>query len=166
MIGRIYCIYNTVDDQVCIGSTKRSLARRWCSYRCVHKNEQGPDANWGIHKLMRKYGFDKFYYELLEEIEINDDRDLTNSEGIWQDIFIENGYKLTNRKIEGIVNRHQRSKQKGTYQRRLERNKERVNCPNCRKEMSRIWFNKGHIKICRPKPRIPISVKIKTVNIL
>ena len=95
--GRIYVIYNTVDNQECIGSTTTSLKTRWRHYRNAHNNPKcKSDYNMKICKLMREYGWDKFDVKLIEEIECVNKRELEYHEYNWMDTMEDAGYHLTN----------------------------------------------------------------------
>ena len=97
IIGKVYVIYNTVDNQEYIGSTTTSLKTRWGHYRSEHNNPKCKGTyNMKICKLMREYGWDKFDVKLIEEIECQDQRELFWHEDEWRDTMRDAGYILTN----------------------------------------------------------------------
>ncbi len=139
--GRIYAIYNTVDNQECIGSTTRTLDGRWSVYKSKHNNPNCRDYNMKICKLMREYGWDNFNIELLEEIQCEGKRELECHEYNWMDTMENEGYHLTNtirgiglsRKEYYLVNPEARQK-------KLDKQKEKIACPDCT-----MMITSGHI---------------------
>ena len=87
MKGRIYCLYYPHDEneQVYIGSTTRELKKRlWghnSKYERWKRGEQEATTNSFI--LMDKYGKDNIKIKLLEEVEVNDKKELERIEGQW-----------------------------------------------------------------------------------
>lgn len=68
----IYIIKNTVNNKVYIGQSV-NVAQRWYHHLDEAKHQR---TNCLIHKAMRKYGYDKFYYQILESgVENYDERE-------------------------------------------------------------------------------------------
>ena len=67
-ISGIYKIINTVTGDFYIGSSK-NVKRRWASHKCKSVWNECPNNPMYID--MRKYGIDKFVFEILEEVEID-----------------------------------------------------------------------------------------------
>ena len=65
-ISGIYKITNTVTGKFYIGSSK-DVKRRWAAHKCQSKWKQC--KNNQMYLDMRKYGVDKFDFEILAEIE-------------------------------------------------------------------------------------------------
>jgi hypothetical protein len=100
MKGYIYKIQPTVEHQpeeVYIGSTTKTLNERLQKHKYSYSRYlNGKDHNTSVFKLFDKYGLDNFDIILLEEIDFNDKKELTNLEGV----YIKNN-NCINRKIEG-----------------------------------------------------------------
>jgi group I intron endonuclease len=97
----IYIIKNTINNKAYIGQTWQSLKNRWhCGYKyCTH-----------LDRAIKKYGEDKFYYEILKICETQDDADFWECFFINQFDSINNGYNL---RAGGSRGRHSEiSKQK------------------------------------------------------
>ena len=62
MNGTIYVIRNTVNDKIYIGQTIQPVQKRFKQHLKLLKSNK----NQLIHKAIKKYGKDKFYYEVLE----------------------------------------------------------------------------------------------------
>jgi group I intron endonuclease len=71
----VYKITNDITGDFYVGKTIRSLDAR---YR-QHKNDSKRGSETIIHRAMRKYGFENFSIEVLEEV----DSDLDNREVYW-----------------------------------------------------------------------------------
>lgn len=66
MTGKIYCISNIINDSKYVGKTVSSLEKRFqehCRESRKERSEHRP-----LYSAMRKYGEDKFYIELIEEV--------------------------------------------------------------------------------------------------
>ena len=90
-MGDIYIIKNDINDKVYIGKAKYGAEHRW-------KEHIGFDLqnNQYIHKAMRKYGINHFYYQILET-NLSDSL-LNEREKYWINFynsFAPNGYNLT-----------------------------------------------------------------------
>jgi len=84
----IYIIKNTVNDKVYIGQAKNS-AERWLK----HLSAARKGYPYVIDKAIQKYGFDKFYYQILESNITNYDE----REQYWIDFYnsrVPNGYNV------------------------------------------------------------------------
>ena len=65
MIG-IYKITNKINNKVYIGQSI-DIQRRWERHRVVAFNDSYPQYNCLLYKAFRKYGFNNFSFEVLEE---------------------------------------------------------------------------------------------------
>ena len=75
--GIIYCIKNSIDDEVYVGSTTESLHKRMIKHKCDMKRF----ADKPLYSKMNELGFDKFNIELLEEIKTETRHQLRIAEG-------------------------------------------------------------------------------------
>lgn len=73
--GRIYKIYNTVDDRCYIGSTTKSIKRRLAEHRCLARRIKTP-----FYKEMDKIGWGNTRVQLLEEYECKSKENLRKKE--------------------------------------------------------------------------------------
>ena len=78
--AKIYCILNTLDDEVYVGSTCQTLTQRMTKHRYNAKSR--PDA-MKITQKMKEQGIEHFYIELLEEYPCEDKTHLMKKEGEW-----------------------------------------------------------------------------------
>lgn len=86
IICGIYKITNTINDKCYIGKAKNIYKRFWS-----HKNESKKEipsrrASPGLFRAIKKYGIEVFTFEILEEVELNDEL-LKVRELYWQDYF-------------------------------------------------------------------------------
>ena len=65
-ISGIYKITNTITKDFYIGSSK-DVKRRWAVHKCPSKWNEHP--NCPMYQDMRKYGVDKFSFQILAEVE-------------------------------------------------------------------------------------------------
>lgn len=63
--GYIYKIYNTENDKIYIGQTRRSIDIRWKQHLLSSKSDK--DKNTVLYRAMNKYGVDKFNIQLIQE---------------------------------------------------------------------------------------------------
>ena len=77
--GKIYCIRNTVDEQIYIGSTCQSLSKRMAYHRGDAKKQNR--QNTLIYPVMLNYGIEHFYIELIEEYPCDNSNQLERREG-------------------------------------------------------------------------------------
>ena len=78
--GNIYKIYNTINDDICIGSTTQKLCERMRNHRNAHKSSK-LHFNYPIYKAFREYGVENFFIELIEKCPCNDKDELMKTEG-------------------------------------------------------------------------------------
>ena len=62
VLGQIYIIKNNINDKVYIGQTIQDYKRRWHGHKHESKSIDRP-----LYRAMRKYGYDKFWVELIED---------------------------------------------------------------------------------------------------
>ena len=65
-ISAVYKITNTVTNDFYIGSSK-NVKHRWTDHKCPSKWNEHP--NNPMYLDMKKYGIDKFSFQILEEVE-------------------------------------------------------------------------------------------------
>ena len=66
-ISGVYKITNTITNDFYIGSSK-DVKRRWANHKCPSKWERCPNNH--LYLDMKKYGTDKFDFQVIEEVEI------------------------------------------------------------------------------------------------
>ena len=66
-ISAVYRITNTITGDFYIGSSK-DVKRRWLEHKCSYNWKKQP--NNPLYLDMKKYGLDKFVFEILAEVEI------------------------------------------------------------------------------------------------
>ena len=76
--GKIYCIRNTVDDDIYVGSTCQPLSKRIAKHR-QSMNEL--NRNTKLYVKMRELGADNFYIELVEDCPCDSLEQLRKREG-------------------------------------------------------------------------------------
>ena len=79
--GKIYCIRNTVNKDIYIGSTTQALSRRMVKHRSKAKSEEA--NHYKIYKLMNSIGVDTFYIEHLVDCPCQSLEHLRAEEGKW-----------------------------------------------------------------------------------
>ena len=72
--GNIYKIYNTINDDIHIGSTTMKLCERMRNHRC--SVNFGRYINYNIYNAFREYGVENFYIELIEKCPCHDKEEL------------------------------------------------------------------------------------------
>ena len=77
--GKIYCIRNTITDDIYIGSTTQTLCKRMAKHRS--DTQRIVKNNNRIYQKMNELGIEKFYIELLEEYPCENNDQLRASEG-------------------------------------------------------------------------------------
>ena len=77
--GKIYCIRNTITDDIYIGSTTQPLCKRIAKHRSSMKNERNNNAS--LYKKMNALGVENFYIELIEEYPCENNEQLRAREG-------------------------------------------------------------------------------------
>ena len=80
--GKIYKIFNTLNDEIYVGSTIQSLSHRMIKHRDDVKNDT-KDYHTTISKLMKELGVEHFYIELLELYPCDNKGELGAREGFW-----------------------------------------------------------------------------------
>ena len=77
--GKIYKLWNEIDDRIYIGSTCQTLAQRMGEHRrCINKTR---DKNFKLYQYMTEVGVDNFKIELLEECECENNDQVRKREG-------------------------------------------------------------------------------------
>ena len=77
--GKVYCIRNTVNDEVYVGSTTQRLSKRMAKHREDFKNEKYKSNK--LYLQMKEHGNDNFYIELIEECPVENIEQLRKKEG-------------------------------------------------------------------------------------
>ena len=74
--GKIYQILNHINDEIYVGSTTQPLFKRLYEHKiaCEHRN-------CNFYKLMKEFGTDNFYIELIEMYPCNSKEELNSREG-------------------------------------------------------------------------------------
>ena len=75
MLGNIYFIKNSL--RLYIGSTIRDISDRFKE----HLRDVSKYPNFKLYEAMKEYGFDNFYILLIEQIEVDDIKQLRQHEG-------------------------------------------------------------------------------------
>ena len=77
--GKIYCIRNSVNDDIYIGSTCQTLSQRMALHRydSIKPNRQ----NTRVYKQMSEHGRDKYFIELIEDYPCENIYQLQKREG-------------------------------------------------------------------------------------
>ena len=79
--GKIYKIFNTIDDDIYVGSTVETLQKRFTRHRCCSTKQR--TQHFRIYQKMNDIGFDNFCIQLLEEYPCRDKTELNAREGHW-----------------------------------------------------------------------------------
>ena len=76
--GKIYKIYNTINDDIYVGSTTRKLCERMAEHRgrINHKDNHNP-----LYQSFIEHGVEHFYIELIEKCPCNCKDELRKKEG-------------------------------------------------------------------------------------
>ena len=77
--GKIYKIWNIVNDNIYVGSTCSLLCKRMAKHRDALTVEKLQNRN--LYKLMTALGKDKFHIELIEDYPCNNKEQLRKREG-------------------------------------------------------------------------------------
>jgi group I intron endonuclease len=137
--GKIYKIYNTINDDIYVGSTTLKLCERMRDHR---KGVNTENKHRPLYRAFSEYGIDNFYIELIEKCPCNDKDELRRKEGE----YIRALKPSMNKNIAGRTIReyHTDNKEHIKEQRReyKETNKEYI------REKNKEWRenNKEHIK--------------------
>ena len=76
--GKIYCIRNTIDDNIYVGSTCQPISKRMAKHRVDMK---GYKKDRKLYSKMNELGVDNFYIELIEECPCDNLEQLRRREG-------------------------------------------------------------------------------------
>ena len=81
--GKIYKIYNTINDDIYIGSTTQKLCERMRKHRSnyKYKDKYKNLVNVKLYKSMEEHGVENFFIELIEKCPCNDKEELHKKEG-------------------------------------------------------------------------------------
>ena len=71
-VGFIYKIVNSINNDIYVGSTIRTLNQRFSAHKCNHSKEDCPSYNNKLYTAMRELDIDNFSIHLLECIEFED----------------------------------------------------------------------------------------------
>ena len=74
--GKVYCIRNTVNDEIYVGSTTQRLSKRFSKHKSDMKVLTGK-----LYQEMTNVGVENFYIELLENYPCNSKEELNKREG-------------------------------------------------------------------------------------
>ena len=77
--GKIYKITNDYNNEIYVGSTCDTLAKRFSNHK--KDSKKGRCENMKIYKLMNEIGFDRFRIELIENYPCEDKYQLRQKEG-------------------------------------------------------------------------------------
>ena len=77
MFCKIYFIKNNINNLLYIASTSRDINERFKE----HKRDIDKYPNFKLYKAMKEYNADNFYILLIEELEVDDIKDLRRKEG-------------------------------------------------------------------------------------
>ncbi len=134
MKGKIYCIYH--NNTICyVGSTTRTLNKRWSNYRSAHNTPNSKEYDYKIHRMMREHGISNFHIELLETVEVTHERELCSIEDDWIDTFKELDFELYNTRGAYVTLEETRQKE-------LAYNNQKIPCPLCGKVTSRAHLRR------------------------
>lgn len=70
MKGKIYKIYNDVNDKLYIGKTVSSIEKRFQEHCDDSKKERCEKRS--LYNAMNKYGIEHFFIELIEECDLKE----------------------------------------------------------------------------------------------
>ena len=74
--GKIYCIRNSINDEVYVGSTIQRLSKRLSK----HKSDMKNNILTRLYKEMKELGVENFYIELIEAYPCNSKEELNKRE--------------------------------------------------------------------------------------
>ena len=77
--GKIYKIYNTINDDIYVGSTSLKLCERMRDHRRTIKHHR--KQHLPLYNAFREHGIDNFFIELIEKYPCNDVEELRQKEG-------------------------------------------------------------------------------------
>ena len=76
--GKLYKIYNTVNDDIYVGSTTQKLCELISGHRRYSKSNR---VNRQFYQAFVEHGADNFYIELIEKYQCNDREELHKKAG-------------------------------------------------------------------------------------
>ena len=115
--GKIYRIYNTVTDDVYIGSTTQPLCNRMADHRAKHLKQ----THRPLYNQMAEIGVDKFFIELIETYPCQNREELNAREGHH---IRQNG--TLNKTIQGRTNKQYNDDNKERHKEYREKHKEQI----------------------------------------
>ena len=74
--GKIYCIRNSINDEIYVGSTTQRLSKRFSKHKSDMKVLSGK-----LYQKMNNVGIENFYIELIENYPCNSKEELNKREG-------------------------------------------------------------------------------------
>uniref|UniRef100_UPI00404B2442 GIY-YIG nuclease family protein n=1 Tax=Flavobacterium sp. TaxID=239 RepID=UPI00404B2442 len=77
--GKVYKIYNTINDDIYVGSTTQKLCERMRDHRYCINNQKKKDRL--LYQAFREHGVCNFRIELIEKCPCNDKDELRRTEG-------------------------------------------------------------------------------------
>ena len=77
--GKIYCIRNSINNDIYVGSTCQSLSKRMAFHRNSSKSET--KQHYKVYCMMTELGIDKFHIELIEKYPCENNDQLRAREG-------------------------------------------------------------------------------------
>lgn len=93
----IYCYTNKINNKKYVGQTNNEQ-RRIREHKSNAFNDKSVNYNSIFHKAIRKYGYENFEYEKLEEIETNNQEIVDEREKYWieqkQSKYNQHGYNI------------------------------------------------------------------------
>ena len=93
--GKIYKIYNTINDDIYIGSTTQKLCERMSGHRRTINHLK--KKHLPLYKSFIEHGVDNYYIELIEKCPCNDVDELRKKEGE----YIKNMKPTMNTRVPG-----------------------------------------------------------------
>ena len=92
MKGKIYKIYNDINDKLYIGKTVSSIEKRFQEH--CDDSKKGRCEKRPLYNAMNKYGIEHFFIELIEECDL---KELSEKEIYWIGYYnsYKNGYNAT-----------------------------------------------------------------------
>jgi group I intron endonuclease len=75
--GKIYKIWNDVNDKLYVGSTTQPLYKRFSG----HKAKSNSGSTYLLHQAMREHGYECFHIELVREYPCKNREQLLRKEG-------------------------------------------------------------------------------------
>ena len=79
--SKIYCVRNSIDDDIYVGSTTQPLSKRMAAHRV--NAESYTTKHIAVYAKMNDLGVDAFYIELIEECPCDNLEQLLRTEGTY-----------------------------------------------------------------------------------